>query len=136
MALSGPPRAANESLNFSLFLFSCAGSWLLHAGLLWLQQAGPALCRGAQASHCGGFSCCGARALEPGLSRCSCLVACGIFPEQGSDPRPLHWEADSLPLDHQGTPNKSSLTEGCSGFLRTQSRYSVHIFPFSPDFLF
>ena len=48
MALSGPPHAANQSLNFSLFLFGCAGSWLLHVGLLWLQQAGPALCCGAR----------------------------------------------------------------------------------------
>ena len=23
------------------------------------------------------------------------------FPDQGSNPRPLHWKADSLPLDHQ-----------------------------------
>ena len=37
MALSRPPRAENESLNFSFFLFGRAGSWLLHAGLLWLQ---------------------------------------------------------------------------------------------------
>ena len=25
----------------------------------------------------------------------SCSVACGIFPDQGSDPCPLHWQADS-----------------------------------------
>ena len=25
----------------------------------------------------------------------SCSVACGIFPDQGSNPRPLHWQADS-----------------------------------------
>ena len=35
----------------------------------------------------------------------SCSVACGIFPDQGSNPRPLHWQADSQPLRHQGTPN-------------------------------
>ena len=28
----------------------------------------------------------------------SCPVACGIFPEQGLNPRPLHWQTDSLPL--------------------------------------
>ena len=33
----------------------------------------------------------------------SCLVACRIFPDQGSNPGPLHWQADSLPLDHQGS---------------------------------
>ena len=31
----------------------------------------------------------------------SCSVACGIFPDQGSNPRLLHWQADSLPLSHQ-----------------------------------
>ena len=34
----------------------------------------------------------------------SCSVACGIFPDQGSNPRPLHWQADSQPLHHQGSP--------------------------------
>ena len=36
-----------------------------------------------------------------GLSR---SVACGIFPDQGSNPCPLHWQADSQPLRHQGSP--------------------------------
>ena len=30
--------------------------------------------------------------------------ACGIFPDQGSNPCPLHWQADSQPLRHQGSP--------------------------------
>ena len=34
----------------------------------------------------------------------SCSAACGIFPDQGSDPCPLHWQADSQPLRHQGSP--------------------------------
>ena len=34
----------------------------------------------------------------------SCPVACGIFPDQGSNPCPLHWQADSQPLCHQGSP--------------------------------
>ena len=34
----------------------------------------------------------------------SCSAACGIFPDQGSNPCPLHWQADSQPLRHQGTP--------------------------------
>ena len=29
---------------------------------------------------------------------CSCSMSCGIFPDQGSDLRLLHWQADSLPL--------------------------------------
>ena len=35
----------------------------------------------------------------------SCSVACGIFPDQGSNPCPLHWQADSQPLHHQGNPS-------------------------------
>ena len=33
-----------------------------------------------------------------------CSVACGIFPDQGSNPCPLHWQADSQLLRHQGSP--------------------------------
>ena len=35
----------------------------------------------------------------------SCSVACGIFPDRGSNPCPLHWQADSQPLRHQGSPS-------------------------------
>ena len=40
--------------------------------------------------------------------RLSCPKACGIFTDQGLNPCPLHWQADSYPLGHQGRP--SSLT--------------------------
>jgi len=77
----------------------------------------------------GGFSRCGAQAFEhtgfssystwalylrfPGsMSTGSTVevhglrnsVACGIFQDQGSNPRLLHWQVDSLPLSHQGSP--------------------------------
>ena len=32
-------------------------------------------------------------------------AACGIFPDQGSNPCPLHRQADSQPLRHQGSPS-------------------------------
>ena len=35
----------------------------------------------------------------------SCSAACGIFPDQGSNPHPLHRQADSQPLRHQGSPD-------------------------------
>ena len=35
----------------------------------------------------------------------SCSAACGILPDQGSNPCPLHWRADSQPLHHQGSPD-------------------------------
>ena len=41
-------------------------------------------------------------------------AACGIFPDQGSNPCPLHWQADSQPLCHQGSPRMLSL---CKSFL-------------------
>ena len=35
----------------------------------------------------------------------SCSTACGTFPDQGSNPCPWHWQADSSPLHHQGSPH-------------------------------
>ena len=34
-----------------------------------------------------------------------------IFPDQGWNPCPLHQQADSLPLDHQGSPFINYLNE-------------------------
>ena len=45
----------------------------------------------------------------------SCPVACGIFLDQGSNPCPLHWQADSQPLDQQGS------LVGCCLWGRTES---------------
>ena len=36
--------------------------------------------------------------------RLSCSTACGIFPDQGLSPWPLHWQPDSYALYHQGNP--------------------------------
>ena len=44
----------------------------------------------------------------------SCSTACGILPDQGSNPCSLHWQADSQPLHHQGSPQ--SLVIGLLGF--------------------
>ena len=80
----------------------------------------------AGASHRGGFSSRGAgsgRVLpllqpvgaqtqwlwRPGLGL-SCSAACGTFPDQGSNPCLLHWQADSSPLSHQGSQLLSLLT--------------------------
>ena len=48
----------------------------------------------------------------------SCSAACGIFPDQGSNPCPLHWQADSQPLRHQGSPVER--------FLIMNSVYYIH----------
>ena len=34
-----------------------------------------------------------------------CSKACGILPDPGSNLSLLHWQADSLPLSHQGSPS-------------------------------
>ena len=68
-------------------------------------------------SRCVGFSSCGIR----GLSGCTswapstgsivgahgarCSLVCEIFPDQGSNQRLLHWQADSLPLSRQESPS-------------------------------
>ena len=38
-------------------------------------------------------------------NRLRCPEVCGIFLDQGSNPCALHWQADSQPLDHQGSPS-------------------------------
>ena len=51
----------------------------------------------------------GSQALEHrpsswGARGLSCSTVCGIFLDQGLNPCLLHWQADSLPLSHQGSP--------------------------------
>ena len=106
----------------NLFIFGFVGSLLLRVGFLQLWRAGTTLRCCTRASHCGGLSHCGARALGARASvvvarrlqstgsvavahRPICSVACGILPDQGSNPCPLHWQADSQPLHHQGSPS-------------------------------
>ena len=73
---------------------------------------------GHSSSRCAGLSLSWPLLLRSTGSRCagsvivahgpSCSAACGIFPDQGSNPCPLHWQADSQPLRHQGSPTSSS----------------------------
>ena len=72
----------------------CAASSLRHVGFPWLQRVGVTLVvacwvlflRNTGSRHAG-FSSCG--------SGLSCPKACGIFLDQGSNPCPLCWQADS-----------------------------------------
>ena len=53
------------------------------------------------------FSSCGTWFLEfrsVVAHRLSCPAAYGILPDQGLNPCPLHCQADSQPLEHQGSP--------------------------------
>ena len=61
--------------NFNFFFFGCVGSSLLHAGLSLVVARGATVRCGARASHCGGLSCCGARALGV---RASVVEACRL----------------------------------------------------------
>ena len=52
--------------------------------------------------------------LSMGFSRQECcsgfpFLSPGDLPAQGSDPRLLHWQADSLPLNHLGSPLRTWL---------------------------
>ena len=119
-------------LLYNLFLavlgFRCC-AWAFSScgeqGLLFVAVHGLSHCSGF--SHCGaralgvrasvvaarGLSSCGSRALEHRLSSCG-TRACGIFPDQGSNPCPLHWQADSQPLRHRGSP-RSNILEKMGG---------------------
>ena len=69
-----------------------SSSWCTGLSLSW-----PLLLRSTGSRHAGSV------VVAHGPSR---SAACGIFPDQGSNPCPLHWQADSQPLRHQGSPNK------------------------------
>ena len=63
-------------------------------------------CTGSQVRHMKSslFSCSTWNYLSLGAA-CEFVVACGIqFPDQGSNPGPLHWRMESQLLDHQGRP--------------------------------
>ena len=93
------------------WLIDCyVGSSFLCEGFLQLRRAGATLHRGARASSLSrplllrstGSRCAGSVVVAHGPSR---SAACGIFPDQGSNPCPLHQQADSQPLRHQGSPS-------------------------------
>ena len=97
-------------LLFIYFLiFGCVGSSFLCEGFLQLRQAG-----GHSSLRCAGLSLSRPLLLwSTGSRRAgsvivahgpSCSAACGILPDQGSNPCSLHWQADSQPLRHQGSP--------------------------------
>ena len=42
----------------------------------------------------------------------SCSMACGLFLDQGLNLHPLHWQLDSYPLHHLGSPSPCLLKQG------------------------
>ena len=83
---------------------------------------------GHSSSQCVGLSLSRPLLLRSTGSRCagsvvvahgpSCSAACGIFPDQGSNPCPLHWQADSQPLRHQGSHRSFKLEFKVEPFLQ------------------
>ena len=73
------------------------------------------------------------------VHRFSCSEACGIFPDQGLNLRPLHWQADSYPLHHCGNPAAGFFTAEPPGKPSKEyiSKYVfylfVYIFKVAPD---
>ena len=72
--------------------------WCVGFSLRWLLLFWSTGSRCVAFSHCGML---GSVVVAHGLS---CSATCGIFPDQGWNPCPLHWQADSQPLRHQGSP--------------------------------
>ena len=101
---------------FNLFIYRCVGSSFLCECFLQLRQVAATLHRGARASHYRGLSLRSTGSRRAGsvvvAHGPSCPVACGIFPDQGSNPCPLHWQADSQPLRHQGSPRSEERRVG------------------------
>ena len=83
-------------LRFCARAFSSCGKW----GPLFITMHGP-LTIAASLVEEHRLQSAGSVVVAHGPSR---SAACGIFPDQGSNPCPLHWQADSQPLRHQGSP--------------------------------
>ena len=94
---------------------------------------------GHSSSQCTGLSLSWPLLLRSTGSRCagsvvvahgpSFSVACGIFPDQRSNPCPLHWQADSQPLRHQGSPPPPFLSHAIY-CLKTR-HFTLWNFPYS-----
>ena len=85
-------------MDFSLVAVGRGYSLVAVSGLL---TAVASCCR-AQALGWAGFHSCGIWTQVVLAPRLSCSAACGIFLDQGSNPQ---FQADSLPLSHQGSPS-------------------------------
>ena len=117
-------RAASQLLNFYsegfffsgfFCLFVCFLNFLIYLCLCWVfvsvRGLSPVAASGSHSSsRCAGLSPSRPLLLRSTGSRRagsvivahvpSCSAACGILSDQGSNPCPLHWQADSQPLRH------------------------------------
>ena len=137
------------------FICGCAWSFLLHGlfpscGECWLLIAVASLVaehrltgHEAPVAAARGLSRCGSLVYSTGAEVVanwpSCSAACGILPDQGSNPHPLHWQADSQTLSHQGSSrdwafkiillqiNSCNKLFSCSGYDCIMSKHLVKI---------
>ena len=100
---------SHPSIQWLLFfsflkMFGCAGSLLLQVGILLLRGYSPVVASWGYSLlwWCSVFSPQWLLLLSMGSRACKlvghglcCPVACGIFLDQGLNPCPLHWQADS-----------------------------------------
>ena len=99
-----------------IFFFGCTGSSLKSGGysslrctgfsswwLLLSRNVGSRCAGSGVAAH--GLSSCGTKVYLPPASPARPQPpACGILPDQGLNPRSLHWQVDSHSLCHQESP--------------------------------
>ena len=98
----------------NLFIYLFIYFWLCWVFVSVRGLSPVAASGGLSSSRCAGLSLSWPLPLWSTSSRRACSVvvahgpsrsaACGIFPDQGSNPCPLHWQVDSQPLCHQGSP--------------------------------
>ena len=84
-------------LRFCARAFSSCGKW----GPLFIAVRGPLTVAASLLLRSTGSRHAGSVVVAHGPS---CSAARGILPDQGLNPCPLHWQADSQPLRHQGSP--------------------------------
>ena len=95
-----------KKIFFIYFIFGCGGSSLL---FLVAVSRGCSKFAMHRVSHCETHHSLLLQSIDSrctGFSSCGpcCSVAYGIFPDQKWKLCPLHWQADSHPLYHQGSP--------------------------------
>ena len=108
------------SLSFFVFVFLI--NLFIYFWLCWVFVSVRGLSLVAASGGHSSLRCVGLSLLRPLLLRSTgsrragsavvahgpiCSAACGIFPDQGLNPCPLHWQADSQPLHNQGSPSLS-----------------------------
>ena len=119
---SGSSQKIETTLVFFFFFFFKFFFKFIYLGLCWVFVSVQGLSLVAASGDHSSLRCAGLSPSRPLLLRStgsrradsvivahgpSCSAACGIFPDQGSNPCPLHWQADSQPLRHQGSPGTS-----------------------------